>query len=161
MALLRGTDEFEHGCPSRSTDMTADMHRPEDAPYAFQAAWNAHDMAALGGLFEQDATFVNRFGHYVRGVDRIVALHAPIHETIYRDSTLENELIDVTHIADGVAIVHFWSRLAAGAAHPAGPHWVDTLILAVLTRDSGIWRIRALENVTLANPRTGEPVLRA
>ena len=137
------------------------MQRPDDAPSAFQAAWNAHDMAALGGLFEQDATFVNRFGHYVRGVDQIVALHAPIHETIYRDSTLENELIDVTHIADGVAVVHFWSRLAAGAAHPAGPHRVDTLILAVLTRDSGIWRIRALENVTLTNPRTGEPRLRA
>jgi len=137
------------------------MQRPDDGPSAFQAAWNAHDMAALGGLFEQDATFVNRFGHYVRGVDQIVALHAPIHETIYRDSTLENELIDVTHIADGVAVVHFWSRLAAGAAHPAGPHRVDTLILAVLTRDSGIWRIRALENVTLTNPRTGEPRLRA
>jgi uncharacterized protein (TIGR02246 family) len=137
------------------------MQRPDDAPSAFQAAWNAHDMAGLGGLFEQDATFVNRFGHYVRGVDQIVALHAPIHETIYRDSTLENELIDVTHIADGVAVVHFWSRLAAGAAHPAGPHRVDTLILAVLTRDSGIWRIRALENVTLTNPRTGEPILRA
>jgi uncharacterized protein (TIGR02246 family) len=137
------------------------MQRPDDAPSAFQAAWNAHDMAALGGLFEQDATFVNRFGHYVRGVDQIVALHVPIHETIYLDSTLENELIDVTHIADGVAVVHFWSRLAAGAAHPAGPHRVDTLILAVLTRDSGIWRIRALENVTLTNPRTGEPRLRA
>jgi uncharacterized protein (TIGR02246 family) len=137
------------------------MQRPDDAPSAFQAAWNAHDMAALGGLFEQDATFVNRFGHYVRGVDQIVALHVPIHETIYLDSTLENELIDVTHIADGVAVVHFWSRLAAGAAHPAGPHRVDTLILAVLTRDSGIWRIRALENVTLTNPRTGEPILRA
>jgi|GEM_PF-4536682 len=28
----------------------------------------------------------NRFGHYVRGVDDIVALHVPIRETIYRDS---------------------------------------------------------------------------
>lgn len=137
------------------------MKRPEDAPAAFQAAWNAHDMMALGGLFDQDATFVNRFGHYVRGVDEIVALHAPIHETIYRDSTLANELIDVTHIADGAAVIHFWSRLAAGAAHPAGPHEVDTLILAVLVGREGAWRIRALENVTVTNPRTGEPILRS
>ncbi|WP_421955511.1 YybH family protein [Polaromonas sp.] len=136
------------------------MKKPEDAPSAFQAAWNAHDMAALGGLFDENATFVNRFGHYVRGIDAIVALHAPIHETIYRDSTLENELIDVSHIAEGVAVMHFWSRLAAGAAHPAGPHEVDTLILAVLTRQNETWRIRALENVTLTNPRSGEPVLR-
>lgn len=138
----------------------AEMKRPEDAPGAFQAAWNIHDMAALGGLFDEDATFVNRFGHYVRGVEAIVALHAPIHETIYRDSTLTNELIDVAHLADGVAVVHFWSRLAAGVDHPAGPHEVDTLMLAVLTRQHAIWRIRALENVTLTNPRTGDVVLR-
>ena len=136
------------------------MKKPEDAPSAFQAAWNAHDMAALGSLFDENATFVNRFGHYVRGIDEIVALHAPIHETIYSDSTLENELVDVSHIAEGVAVIHFWSRLAAGAAHPAGPHKVDTLILAVLTRQDETWRIRALENVTLTNPRSGEPVLR-
>ena len=134
--------------------------QPEDAPYAFQTAWNNHDMECLGTLFHEDATFVNRFGHYVRGVEEIVDLHAPIHATIYRDSTPGNELIDVVAIGDDAAIVHFWSRLTAGAAHPAGPHAVDTLILAVLTRQAGEWRIKALENVTLTNPRTGEAVLR-
>lgn len=136
------------------------MRQPQDAPRQFQEAWNAHDMAALGALFEQDATFVNRFGHYVKGVPEIVGLHAPIHQTIYRDSTLANQLIDCDLVGEEVAIVHFWSRLAAGAAHPAGSHTVDTLILAVLTRRDGGWLIKALDNVTLANPRTGEPVLR-
>jgi uncharacterized protein (TIGR02246 family) len=144
-----------------TTTYEIQMDRPEDAPDAFQAAWNAHDMSALAALFDDDATFVNRFGHYVRGVDEIVALHASIHETIYRDSRLENELIDAVQIADGVVTIHFWSRLIAGIAHPAGPHEVDTLILAVLTRQNAIWRIRALENVTLTNPRTGEAILRA
>lgn len=136
------------------------LQRPEDAPSAFEAAWNNHDMQALGTLFHADATFVNRFGHYVRGVDEIVKLHAPIHQTIYRDSTLRNELIDVAGIGDEAAVIHFWSRLSAGVAHPAGRHVVDTLILAVLTRQEGGWRIKALENVTLTNPRTGEAVLR-
>jgi len=136
------------------------MRNPEDAPRAFQTAWNHHDMQSLGALCHEDATFVNRFGHYVRGVEEIVALHAPIHATIYSDSTLENELIDVAALGDDAAVIHFWSRLAAGAAHPAGPHVVDTLILAVLTRRAGEWRIKALENVTLTNPRTGETVLR-
>ncbi|MBV7486851.1 SgcJ/EcaC family oxidoreductase [Bordetella sp. BOR01] len=136
------------------------LNQPEDTPGAFQAAWNNHDMQSLGTLFHDDATFVNRFAHYVRGVDEIVKLHAPIHATIYSDSTLENELIDVAVIGDDAAVIHFWSRLAVGAAHPAGPHAVDTLILAVLTRQAGQWRIKALENVTLTNPRTGETVLR-
>ena len=136
------------------------MKRPEDAAGAFQAAWNDHDMKALGALFHEDASFVNRFGHYVRGVDAIVALHAPLHATIYSDSTLENELIDVVPLGEGAAVVHFWSRLSAGAAHPAGPHIIDTLILAVLAWRGYTWKIIALENVTLTNPRTGEIVLR-
>jgi uncharacterized protein (TIGR02246 family) len=127
---------------------------------AFESAWNAHDVGAFADLFDGDATFVNRFGHYVRGIDEIVALHRPIHETIYRDSVLANELIDVIPIGNSAAVVHFWSRLAAGTAHPAGAHAVDTLILAVLVRRDRAWRIRALENVTLTNPRTGEIVLR-
>lgn len=134
--------------------------QPEAVAERFQDVWNGHDMAALGSLFHVDAIFVNRFGHLVRGVDEIVALHAPIHDTIYRDSTLENEVIDVTAIGDGAAIVHFWSRLTVGDGHPAGPHSVDTLIQAVLTRHEDAWLIKALENVTLTNPRTGEPVLR-
>jgi len=144
----------------RSRESMIQMKRPEDAPHAFQIAWNNHDMKHLGRLFHEDATFVNRFGHYVRGVEAIVDLHAPIHATIYCDSTLGNELIEVVAISDDAAIVHFWSRLTAGAAHPAGPHAVDTLILAVLTRQAGEWRIKALENVTLTNPRSGEAVLR-
>ncbi len=137
-----------------------EMKQPEDVASAFQSAWNSHDMASLGTLFRDDATFVNRFGHYVRGVEAIIQLHVPIHETIYSDSTLDNELIDVAALSEDAAVVHFWSRLTVGAAHPAGPHAVDTLILAVLTKKTDGWRIKALENVTLTNPRTGEIVLR-
>jgi len=136
------------------------IDKPEAVPSAFAAAWNAHDMAMLGALFHDDASFVNRFGHYVRGVDAIVALHRPIHQTIYRDSILANDLIDVVPIGADHAIVHFWSRLAAGAAHPAGPHLVDTLLQMVLERGEGGWLIRAAENVTLSDPRTGEAMLR-
>ncbi|TVZ41021.1 uncharacterized protein (TIGR02246 family) [Alteromonadaceae bacterium 2753L.S.0a.02] len=135
-------------------------HAPEDLPTLFQLAWNTHDIVALGNLFTQGATFVNRFGHYVRGIEAIIAMHTPIHKTIYSDSTLHNELLDINYLAEDIAIMHFWSRLSAGAAHPAGPHKVDTLILAVLTQTDGNWRIQALENVTLTNPRTGEVVLR-
>ncbi|MFL6659800.1 MAG: SgcJ/EcaC family oxidoreductase [Massilia sp.] len=136
------------------------MQSPDAVVRAFQTAWNSHDMASLGALFHEDASFVNRFGHYVRGVAAIVQLHEPIHASIYRDSTLENSLIDVVHIGEAAAIVHFWSRLSAGAAHPAGPHLVDTLILAVLTLQADAWRILALENVTLTDPRSGVPILR-
>jgi len=137
-----------------------EVNHPEDIARGFQQAWNAHDMEALGALFDADARFVNRFGHFVRGTADIVALHAPIHKSIYSDSTLDNEVIDVIPLSDGAAVVYFWSRLTVGSAHPAGPHAVDTLILAVMTRHGDRWLIKALENVTLTNPRTGEAMLR-
>ena len=136
------------------------LNTPEDVTKGFESAWNVHDMVALGDLFTADATLVNRFGHFVRGRDEIISLHTPIHETIYSDSTLENELIDVARIGEDVAVVHLWSRLSAGKAHPAGPHQVDTVILTVLKKHENSWRICALENVTLTNPRTGEAILR-
>jgi uncharacterized protein (TIGR02246 family) len=137
------------------------MKHPEEIAEEFKKAWNSHEMASLASLFCEDATFINRFGHYVRGVQEIVSLHAPIHETIYSDSTMENEVIATIALGDDAAVVHLWSRLTVGNAHPAGPHAVDTVILAVLRLRSDDWLIQALENVTLANPRTGEPVLRA
>lgn len=140
--------------------MSQHIINPEDIPLAFQAAWNNHDMKAFAALFHQDATFVNRFGHYVKGIDEIIALHQPIHDTIYSDSTLENELIDVTSLTNDICISHFWSRLTAGLAHPQGPHQIDTLLLTVLVKENNSWCIQALENVTLTNPRTGETILR-
>ncbi|MBO1281344.1 SgcJ/EcaC family oxidoreductase [Acinetobacter nosocomialis] len=140
--------------------MSQHIINPEDIPLAFQAAWNNHDMKAFAALFHQDATFVNRFGHYVKGIDEIIALHQPIHDTIYSDSTLENELIDVTSLTNDICISHFWSRLTAGLAHPQGPHQIDTLLLTVLVKQNNSWCIQALENVTLTNPRTGEIILR-
>jgi uncharacterized protein (TIGR02246 family) len=133
---------------------------PAELARRFEQAWNAHDMAAFGRLFHPEATFVNRFATYWRGVDEIVAGHAAIHDTIYRDSTLAVDPPDVDPIAEDVAILHVWTRLRAGAAHPAGPHAVDTLIMAVARRREGEWRIQALENVTLVDPRTGAPRLR-
>jgi len=133
---------------------------PSAIPVLFEVAWNAHDMEAFGRLFHNDASFVNRFGTYWRGVEAIMAGHRYIHETVYRDSTLKIDSPDVDSISDDAAILHFWTRLSTGAAHPAGPHQVDTLILAVVTRKGGIWRIQAAENVTLADPRTGQAILR-
>jgi uncharacterized protein (TIGR02246 family) len=109
------------------------MIEPKDVARGFQDAWNAHDMQALRSLFHEDAAFVNRFGRYVRGGDAIVALHAPIHATVYSDSSLQNELIDDILISDLATVVHFCSRLTVGTAHPAGPHCVDTLIQAVMS----------------------------
>jgi len=136
------------------------MNRPDDVAEAFAVAWNAHDMGALAALCHQNVAFVNRFGRLVHGVEEVVAMHAPIHAGVYSDSTMDNTVIEIIPLGEGAAAVHFWSRLRMGTAHPAGPHEIDTLAQAVMIRQGEEWRIRAFENVTLTDPRTGETVLR-
>lgn len=133
----------------------------EAIPAQFEAAWNAHDMQAFGALFHPDATFVNRFATYWRGADAIVDGHRHIHETIYSDSVLKVDAPDVDIVSDDVTILHFWTRLTMGPAHPAGPHQIDTLILAVATRRDGQWRLKAVENVGLVDPPSGRQILRS
>jgi uncharacterized protein (TIGR02246 family) len=138
----------------------ADLATPEDVTRRYEAAWNKHDMKLFATLFHPEASFVNRFGTYWKDANAIVTGHAAIHETIYRDSSLKIDPPEVKMLSDDIAVVHFWTRLATGAAHPAGPQETDTLVLAVLTRRAGNWRILAAENVTLTDPRSGKPVLR-
>lgn len=154
--------------PTKTTDATSQERRvgvtklwtPTDVTARFEAAWNTHDMGLFATLFHRDATFVNRFGTHWKGVDAIVNGHRSIHETIYRDSILKIDPPEVQMLSKDIAIVHFWTRLKTGQAHPAGPHQTDTLVLAVLTRRQGNWRIQAAENVTLTDPRSGKPLLR-
>lgn len=141
----------------REEDVQADP--PGGIAHRFQAAWNAHDMAAFADLFHADATFVNRLGSYWRGRDRIVAEHRAIHETIYRDMTIRNVVLDVDRIGEDVATVHLRSEATMGEAMPHGPRRLDTLMLAVMTRREGVWRIQAGENVAVVDPRTGAPIL--
>jgi uncharacterized protein (TIGR02246 family) len=133
---------------------------PGEIPSAFEAAWNAHDMVALAELFHDDATFVNRYAAYSKGAREIVESHRIIHETIYSDSLLTVDPPEVRPLSVHVSILHFWTRLSAGEAHPRGRHQVDTLILAVVSCREGDWRIQAAENVTLTDPRTGQEILR-
>ncbi|HSH77478.1 MAG TPA: SgcJ/EcaC family oxidoreductase [Herpetosiphonaceae bacterium] len=133
---------------------------PADVTARYETAWNTHDMELFATLFHHDATFVNRFGTYWKGVDAIVNGHRAIHETVYRDSTLKIDPPEVQMLSDDISIVHFWTRLTTGEAHPTGPHQTDTLVMAVLTRREGNWRIQAAENVTLTDPRSGKPLLR-
>lgn len=80
---------------------------------------------------------------------------------IFADPLARSIGIQIDQISDNAAILHFWSRLSTGAAYPAGPHQVDTLILAVVTLRGVEWRIQALENVTLTDPMTGTMRLRS
>lgn len=124
----------------------------------FEDAWNSHDMGAFADLFHPDAIFISRFGHFWRGRDEIVARHAEIHATIYRDCTITNRLQHLESLTEDAAIGFVKSRISVGRFMPTGPRVFSSQFLYVATRRDGVWRIQAGDNVAVANPETGEPI---
>jgi uncharacterized protein (TIGR02246 family) len=125
----------------------------------FEAAWNNHDMAAFADLFHPDATFVNRIGQYWRGREEVVAQHAAIHRSIYKDTTISNRVQDVDVVSEGVAIVHVRSTASFGPSMPHGPREMSAQFMYVATKRHGAWRIQAGHNVGLVDPITGKHVV--
>ena len=132
---------------------------PAEIARLFEVAWNDHDMEAFGRLFHEDATFVNRIGQYWRGRERVVAEHAAIHATIYKDTTISNRVQDVDMVGENSAIVHVRSTATLGPAMPHGPLQISAQFMYVATRRNGEWRIQAGHNVGLIDPRTGKPIV--
>ena len=52
----------------------------------FAAAWNDHDMTALGRLFHDDGDFVNVIGTHMRGRESIERQHGVAHAGPLRNS---------------------------------------------------------------------------
>jgi uncharacterized protein (TIGR02246 family) len=127
---------------------------PAELSQRFEDAWNVHDMQAFADLFEENATFVSRFGHFWTSRAEITARHAEVHDTIYRDSRISNHLLGVDAIADDLAIGFVQSLISVGRFMPVGPREFSCLFTYVAHRSDG-WRIRAAANVAFTDLNTG------
>jgi uncharacterized protein (TIGR02246 family) len=132
---------------------------PAQIAKRFEQAWNTHDMAAFAPLFEEDATFVSRFGHCWRGRDEITDRHAEIHSTIYRDSHISNHLLSLDLLTDDIAVGVVRSLVSVGRFMPDGPRKFSSVFTYVARRNGEGWRIRAGANVAMADPETGELIV--
>lgn len=130
-----------------------------DLARRFETAWNAHDMAAFGAFFAEDATFVSRFGHFWRGRAEIVARHAELHVTIYRDCTVANRILDVRLTGPRAAEAHVRSHVNVGSAMKNGPREFSVLFTYVASDRDDQWPIQAGHNVTVTDPATGRMLL--
>jgi uncharacterized protein (TIGR02246 family) len=117
---------------------------------ALTAAWNRHDAHAFAAVFSHDADFTNVFGMHVQGREAIERFHAPIFETMFRDSTLSALETRVRRLRPDVAAADVrWEM--SGARDPYGNEWPlrRGLLSLVLTRDDGEWSIAVMHNMDL------------
>jgi ketosteroid isomerase-like protein len=132
---------------------------------AFQEAWNRHDLDAREGLFAPDADFVNVMGHHWKGRQAIqsnfaflsgiapadsasVTLPKQAHG-IFKTARINFSQIDVRFLREDVAVAHIESTLVGDTRTP-NPR--RGLLVMILTKDAGRWRISVVQNTNIYRP---------
>ena len=116
----------------------------------FAAAWNKHDMAALGRLFHDDATFVSMAGGYMRGRAEIERQHGTVLAGPYQTSTLYVEVEGTRELVPGVIVAHVRAEVRGDDRAPAEVR--KALLTLVIERRAGVWRIIAAQNTAVVAP---------
>jgi uncharacterized protein (TIGR02246 family) len=99
-------------------------------------AWAKGDGRAWGSYFTEDADFTAWFGLYLKGRDAIAASH--------QHTKARLEIRSLRFLRPDVAVVHLnGSVVGEGEELPAEPHVVP---VAVLTKESGSWRLAVFQN---------------
>jgi uncharacterized protein (TIGR02246 family) len=73
---------------------------------ALSESWNCHDMVAYASHFTENADFINILGMHWRGRPAIEAQHIAIHETIFRNSQLQELNHTIRFLTPEVAVAH-------------------------------------------------------
>jgi uncharacterized protein (TIGR02246 family) len=135
------------------TDDQAARRAIEDIAAKLVEAWNRHDARALAAIFADDADFTNVFGMVAKGRAAIEALHAPLFETIFKDSRLSVTETLVRLIRADVASVDVkWTM--TGARDPHGNPWPERegLLNWISTMHGAGWLVDVSHNMDLPAP---------
>ena len=121
---------------------------------ALPEAWNARDAAAWVENFTPDSGFVNILG--MRFPDRASneERHASLFATIFRDSTLQADVLHIRFADSDTAVAEVRFRLVGYTALPPGigetaPGVLETRLVDVLQKIDGHWRIVFSQNTAI------------
>ena len=121
---------------------------------ALPEAWNARDASAWVENFTPDSGFVNILG--MRFPDRASneERHASLFATIFRDSTLQADVLHIRFADSDTAVAEVRFRLVGYTALPPGigetaPGVLETRLVDVLQKIDGHWRIVFSQNTAI------------
>ena len=128
--------------------------------HALPDAWNARDASAWVENFTPDSGFVNILGVWFSDRASNQERHATLFATIFRDSTLQAEVLHIRFTDPDTAVAEVLFRLVGYEALPPGigetaPGVLETRLVDVLQKIDGHWRIVFSQNTAIV-PRQGE-----
>lgn len=114
--------------------------------------WNRGDAVAYSRDFAQDGLFTNILGQSFTGHDAFVKQHEFIFRGLFRNTTLQQDIVALKFPEPGMALVETLSAVSGlpqmppGAA-PDAKGRLRTKLLHVLVKRGGEWKIVAYHNV--------------
>jgi uncharacterized protein (TIGR02246 family) len=117
---------------------------------AFVDDWNRHDMKSLGGLFTDDAQFVNVIGLWWHSRAEIQKQHEALHATRMRASHLE-ALESVVHLLgpDVAVLVQRWQLTGDTGIDGVTLPMRRGVMTLVTVKVGGHWQIAAAQNTDI------------
>jgi uncharacterized protein (TIGR02246 family) len=124
---------------------------------AVEAAWNKHDAATLDQSFVEDCDFVNVFGEWISGRNKLVKTHATLFAGPFRESHKHFTVEKIRFVRPDVAVVHVRGR---NTDHDGKLLEGDlgTIAVLVMVKDRGKWWIVTGQNTEVRPlPETFKP----
>ena len=139
---------------SLSAQSAEDERAIREVLLALPDAWNARDASAWVENFTPDSGFVNILGMKFPDRASNEERHAALFATIFRDSTLQADVLHIRFTDSDTAVAEVRFRLVGYAALPPGisetaPGVLETRLVDVLQKIDGHWRIVFSQNTAI------------
>ena len=116
--------------------------------------WNKGDAVGYSRPFAPNGTFTNIRGQFFTGHPAFLKQHEVIFAGIFKNTTLQQEIVSLMFIRPDVAVVEVLTTVAGAAQIPPGAAVDDkgrfhTRLLQVVSKDDGQWKVVAYHNVDI------------
>ena len=116
------------------------------------AAWNQGDAVAYSRHFAAEGTFTNIRGQFFVGYDAFLKQHDVIFKSLFKGTTLAQEVVSLKFITSEVAVVEALTAVSGMRQPPPGVAFdtrgrLRTRLLQVVAKQQGAWKIVAYHNV--------------
>jgi uncharacterized protein (TIGR02246 family) len=122
--------------------------------------WNRGDAVAYSRQFANDGTFTNIRGQFFTGHEAFLKQHEVIFQGIFKNTTLQQDVVSLKFIRPDVAIVETLTSLSgmpatAPGTAPDSKGRLRTRLMQVVVRQGSEWKIVGYHNVDV---KPGVPV---
>ena len=136
------------------SDRTADEAAIRENVREMEQGWNTKSGATFAKPFAEDADYVVINGMHIQGRAEIEKGHQRIFDTIFKNTTLNLNVKQIRFLRPDVALVHVAGISSTPQAD--APRESNVIISLVMTKDGGVWKIKAFQNTEVVKTVTSD-----